>query len=139
MNSIVNGLYTFMSTTVVPAVTEQAANLVGGASALAEGATQALTQISQTALEWGSGSEDATASSEVFSWEQQGAAAASSDLQEDKKETTEDVHQEAIGASSPNTSIEWEVIHENPDETGPIRHNQFEMVQNNYEWMKNSK
>ncbi|CAL2029104.1 unnamed protein product [Caenorhabditis brenneri] len=138
MDSIVNGLCNFVSGTVVPAVTEQATNLVGGASVLAGGAAQALTQISQTALEWSSGSEDATSSSEVFSWEQQEQASAA---QAEKKKIieTKEVIQEEAGVSSANTSVEWEVVQENPDETGPVKHNQFEIVQNDYEWMKNSK
>lgn len=136
MDSIVNGLCNFVSGTVVPAVTEQATNLVGGASVLAGGAAQALTQISQTALEWSSGSEDATSSSEVFSWEQQEQASAA---QSEKIIETKEVIQEEAGVSSANTSVEWEVVQENPDETGPVKHNQFEIVQNDYEWMKNSK
>ncbi|CAO4361928.1 unnamed protein product [Caenorhabditis nigoni] len=133
MNSIVTGLYNFVTSTVVPTVTEQATNLVGGATAIAGGAAQALTQISQTALEWGSGSEDATASSEVFSWEQQKPQST-----EQKSEGETSAHREEAGPSSANTSIEWEVVQENPEDTGPVKHNQFEIVQNDYDWMKNS-
>lgn len=139
MDSIVNGLYNFVATTVVPTVTEQATNLVGGASTLAGGAAQTLTRISQTALEWSSGSEDATSSSEVFSWEQQGQVTPNTVVTEQKKEVEKKICTEQAGTSSANTSVEWEVIQENPDETGPIKHNQFEIVQNDYEWMKNSK
>ncbi|EFP12480.1 hypothetical protein GCK72_002582 [Caenorhabditis remanei] len=137
MDSIVSGLYNFVATTVVPAVTEQATNLVGGATALAGGAAHALTQMSQTALEWGSGSEDATASSDVFSWEQQ-ENAPSIPSEPKTEEEAKVVRQEQAGTSSANTSIEWEVVQENPDETGPVKHNQFEIVQNDYAWMKNS-
>ncbi|CAI2319087.1 unnamed protein product [Caenorhabditis sp. 36 PRJEB53466] len=123
MDSIMSGLYTFVTDTVVPTVTEGASNL----AVLAEGAANVMNH----ALEWSSGSEDATASADVFSWEERPTVT--------EQKAAEPVVVSSEPGPAPAGSVDWEMVKEDPEETGPVKHNEFEMVEKDYEWMKNSK